>query len=125
MATRVPKPGSPVRGSKTGKPIMALFDLLGRSWALGVIWQLSDGAMTFRQLQGKCESVSPTVLNRRLKELRDSSIVERSEAGYQLTASGQELFALLEPFGPWSIRWSQQLPADDGVVAAAKTQIGP
>lgn len=50
MHPKVPTPGTPVRGSKSGKPIMALFDLLGRSWALGVIWQLSDGPATFRQL---------------------------------------------------------------------------
>ena len=30
MASTLPRPGQPVRGSKTGKPIMALFDLLGR-----------------------------------------------------------------------------------------------
>ncbi|MFT5881153.1 MAG: DNA-binding HxlR family transcriptional regulator [Moritella sp.] len=36
----LPIPGEPVRGSSTGKPIMALFDLVGRTWCLGIIWQL-------------------------------------------------------------------------------------
>ena len=38
-----PIPGKPVRGSKTGRPIMALLDLLGRRWALRVLWELRNG----------------------------------------------------------------------------------
>ncbi len=98
-----------MRGSRSGKPIMALFDLLGRNWALGIIWQLSEGQMTFRELQDRCESVSPTVLNRRLKELRASLLIERGERGYQLTPLGLELFGMLEPFGMWSMTWAQHL----------------
>ncbi len=112
MPSSIPRPGSPVRGSKSGKPIMALFDLLGRSWALGVIWQLSNGPMTFRQLQESCESVSPTVLNKRLKELKESGVLARGDKGYELTATGRELFTLLEPFGAWAIRWAEGLPGD-------------
>lgn len=110
MASNVPLPGSPVRGSKSGKPIMALFDLLGRSWALGVVWQLSEGALTFRQLQARCEGVSPTVLNRRLKELSTAGFVERGAQGYVLSDLGQELFARLHPLGAWSGQWARQLP---------------
>lgn len=107
MSLQTPKPGQPVRGSRSGKPIMALFDLLGRSWALGVIWQLSGGALTFRQIQGNCEKVSPTVLNKRLKELTSSGLVARGDSGYELTATGLELFGLLKPFGAWSKRWAE------------------
>ena len=113
MSAGIPRPGRPVRGSKTGKPIMALFDLLGRSWALGIIWQLSGGPMTFRQIQNACEQMSPTILNRRLKELVASGIVERSDPGYQLTAQGAELFAFLEPLGGWSKTWADGLSTDD------------
>lgn len=87
---------------------MALFDLLGRSWALGVIWQLSNSPMTFRQLQEKCEQISPTVLNKRIKELTLSGFVERTDVGYQLTATGLELFTLLKPFGVWSQKWAAE-----------------
>lgn len=106
MSTSVPKPGEPVRGSKTGKPIMALFDLLGRSWALGVIWQLSDGEATFRVLQQRCESVSPTVLNRRIKELRESGFVEKGEGGYALTSMGEDLLTRLRPMAEFSEKWA-------------------
>ena len=40
----IPIPGAQVRGSKTGKPIMALLDLMGRTWALGIVWQLNQGS---------------------------------------------------------------------------------
>ena len=47
----IPTPGKPVRGSRSGVPIMALFDLLGRSWSIGVVWQLQEGPCTFRELK--------------------------------------------------------------------------
>lgn len=108
MRTNIPTPGHPVRGSKSGKPIMALFDLLGRSWALGVIWQLSSGPLTFRQIQDRCEQMSPTILNRRIKELTSSGLLERGEQGYQLTATGSELFEFLQPLGAWSQKWADE-----------------
>ncbi|MBN9670765.1 helix-turn-helix transcriptional regulator [Labrenzia aggregata] len=114
MAVSIPRPGTPVRGSKTGKPIMALFDLLGRSWTLGIIWQLSEDALTFRDLQSRCEGVSPTVLNKRLKELKECALVDHGGEGYRLTALGQELFALLAPFGSWSQNWSRNVFGEQG-----------
>ena len=109
MSDRIPTPGKPVRGSKSGKPIMALLDLLGRSWALGVIWQLSTGPMTFRQIQDSCEQMSPTILNRRIKELIASALLTRGAQGYQLTDQGMELFEILKPLGAWSQQWADEL----------------
>jgi DNA-binding HxlR family transcriptional regulator len=105
----IPIPGQPVRGSKTGVPIMALFDLLGRTWALGVIWQLQNGPYTFRALQEKCESISPSILNSRIKELKKADIVERTLNGYQLTKRGHELIKLIRPFGDWSRNWATEV----------------
>lgn len=102
-----PIPGKPVRGSKTGQPIMALFDLLGRSWAMGIIWHLYNGPSTFRKLQDYCESISPTTLNKRLKELKDSFLIERTINGYVLTQQGKELYDFLEPLGKWTKKWAK------------------
>ncbi|GAB5526580.1 MAG: hypothetical protein Roseis2KO_44520 [Roseivirga sp.] len=103
---KLPLPGSPVRGSQSGQPIMALFDLLGRSWAMGILWNLNAGPLNFRQLQAKCETVSPGVLNTRLKELRQAFLITRSADGYILTETGESLFALLHPLGKWSGDWA-------------------
>lgn len=105
----IPIPGTPVRGSKTGVPIMALFDLLGRTWAMGVIWQLQNGPYTFREIQQKCESISPSILNSRIKELTKTDIVERTLNGYQLTKRGNLLVEQLRPFGKWSKNWAKEV----------------
>ena len=39
-ARNVPRPGRPVRGSRSGRPVMALIDLIGRRWVLRIIWEL-------------------------------------------------------------------------------------
>ena len=70
---------------------MALLDLLGRRWALRVLWELRDDRRTFRNLQEACDGVSPAVLNDRLRELRESALVELEEGGgYGLTVLGRE-----------------------------------
>jgi DNA-binding HxlR family transcriptional regulator len=103
-----PRPGQPVRGSRTGRPIMARFDLVGRRWALRVLWELhrAPGALTFRALQGACDGVSSSVLTQRLAELRDARMVERGDGGYALTSLGADLVASLAPVARWSERWA-------------------
>ncbi|MGB1199887.1 MAG: winged helix-turn-helix transcriptional regulator [Thalassotalea sp.] len=108
-----PLPGTPVRGSKTGKPLMALLDLIGRTWALGIIWNLHRSPANFRALQAKCEGISPTLLNTRLKELRIAQLIEKVEEGYQLTALGVSLFQVIEPMGKWSTHWQKALIAKE------------
>jgi len=105
----IPFPGSAVRGSKTGKPIMALLDLIGRTWSLGIVWQLHQRALTFRELQAQCDGISPTLLNTRLKELRAVGIVIKSINGYTLTLIGKELMAVVYPLGDWSLHWQKEL----------------
>lgn len=106
----IPMPGTPVRGSRSGAPVMALLDLLGRRWSMGVLWVLCEGgAATFRELQGRCETISPSVLNSRLKELREARLVEMSDGGYVATRLGHDLFAHLEPLGAWSRKWAKAL----------------
>src|SRR6202051_3322055 len=81
-----------VRGSKTGRPIMALLDLLGRRWSWRILWELRETPLTSRALRAACDEASPTVLQARLSELREAGFVELLPAsGYRLTAMGQEL----------------------------------
>jgi len=109
----IPIPGHPVRGSQSGAPIMALFDLLGRRWAMGILWQLSRGPATFRALQTSCETISPAILNTRLKDLREAQLVLHEGEGYQLTPMGRELYRHLEPFGEWSLHWARTLAPEE------------
>ena len=106
---KFPSPGSPVRGSKTGVPIMALFDLLGRNWAMGIVWHLKSGPGTFRNLQSYCENISPTILNKRLKEMTQANLIGRSVDGYILTKKGEELYNMLSPLGKWAKGWAKSI----------------
>jgi DNA-binding HxlR family transcriptional regulator len=101
-----PLPGRSVRGSTTGKPIMALLDLLGRRWTLRVLWELRDDPLQFRPLQQRCAGMSSSVLNQRLRELRTAGLVEHGERGYQLTEAGRGLGEALEPLNAWAGRWA-------------------
>jgi DNA-binding HxlR family transcriptional regulator len=83
---------------------MALLDLLGRRWALRVLWELRDGpAATFRELQARCGDISSSVLNDRIRELREAGIVGTDE--YALTADGRDLLEALGPIDAWAKRW--------------------
>lgn len=105
-----PLPGAGVRGSATGRPIMALLDLLGRRWALRILWELRDGRPeTFRALQARMDELSPSILNTRMKELRTAQLVALAPEGYALTAQGSKLLALMLPLDHWAKGWARQL----------------
>jgi DNA-binding HxlR family transcriptional regulator len=99
-----------VRGSRTGRPIMALLDLLGRRWALRIVWELrEDRALTSRALRSACDEASPTIMQARLSELREAGLVEHSEGeGYRLTALGKELMENFAPLHRFAEKWAKR-----------------
>src|SRR5436305_7513715 len=97
-----------VRGSRTGRPVMALLDLLGRRWALRILWELRGQSLTSRALRTACDEASPTVLQARLSELREAGFVELGESGgYRLTALGRELCETFMPLHRFAERWKR------------------
>ena len=109
MAARVPRPGEPVRGSATGRPLMAAMDLLGRRWALRILWELRSDPLTSRALRTACDDASPTILQTRLTELREAGFVELvPAAGYGLTPLGRELCETFLPLHRFAERWSKR-----------------
>jgi DNA-binding HxlR family transcriptional regulator len=95
-----------VRGSRSGRPIMALLDLLGRRWSLRILWELREVTLTSRALREACDDASPTVLQARLAELRQAGFVELAPAsGYRLTGTGKELLGTLLPLHRFAERW--------------------
>jgi DNA-binding HxlR family transcriptional regulator len=104
QASAMTKPS--VRGSRSGRPVMALLDLLGRRWTLRIVWELrEDRVLTSRALRTACDEASPTVLNARLKELREAGFVDLGEGGYALTPLGKELSAQVMPLLRFAERW--------------------
>jgi len=86
---------------------MALLDLLGRRMALRILWELANAPapLTFRALQDAADT-NPAVLNSRLKELRDSRLVEHGADGYRLSDSGRSLLAVMLPLHTWAEAWA-------------------
>ncbi len=101
-----PRPGRPARGTRTGRPLLVAFDLLGRRWALRVLWELREEHLGFRALQDRCEGMSSSVLRDRLAELAGADLLETDDAGhYGLSPHGRELLLALEPMSRWADRW--------------------
>ncbi|MEU7908904.1 helix-turn-helix domain-containing protein [Actinoplanes sp. NPDC049118] len=109
------RPGKPVRGSSTGRPLMAALDLFGRRWNLRIVWELRDGAVGFRALQQRCDDMSSSVLRQRLNELLDARLVEQlPDAAYTLTELGHGAYRALRPLVRWSGEWASTVATPPG-----------
>ena len=108
MAKQADSKTRSVRGSRTGRPIMVLLDLLGRRWALRILWELRDEPLTSRALRTACDDASPTVLQARLTELREAGFVELGEGGgYGLTPLGRKLCETVMPLHRFAEQWKR------------------
>jgi DNA-binding HxlR family transcriptional regulator len=82
---------------------LALFDVLSRRWALRVVWELSQGDATYRDLASRIPGMSTSVLTDRLRDLRVAGLVDHQHGlGYRLTPDGCDLIALLAPIADWA-----------------------
>ena len=97
--------GSLMKKSAPARPIDDLLELLGQRWVLRVLWELRDGALTFRALSDACGGVPSATLNTRIQELRRAGILASSECGYEITPRGQELGEILLAMNRWSRSW--------------------
>ena len=109
-STDTPLPGKPVEGSDTGRPIMAALNMLSRRWVLRIIWELRKEARGFRDLQSRCDRMSPDTLSTRLGELREAGIVEHDADGnWALTPLGREMKPALKALVDWSELWAESV----------------
>ncbi len=70
--------------------------------------ELRDGRpVSFRDLRDRCDSMSTSVLNQRLTELREAGLVDAGEDGYALTRTGARLHEALAPLDGWAKRWAR------------------
>jgi len=83
--------------------LLALFDVLGRRWALRVVWELRTDGLTYRELAARIPDMSTSVLTQRLRELRLARLVEHERgSGYRLTAEGRDLLGHLTDLRDWA-----------------------
>jgi len=85
-------------------------DLLGRRWALRVLWELRDGPLGFRELQARCDGMSSSVLRDRLRELHEAGLLERDgDDRHRLTRLGEGLGEAIAPLDAWARRWARAI----------------
>jgi len=89
---------------------MAALDLLGRRWALRILWELRDGPVGARALRERCDGMSPSVLYDRLSELTDAGLLSKNDGQrYELSEIGRALSAAIRPLDGWARRWAAQV----------------
>jgi DNA-binding HxlR family transcriptional regulator len=90
--------------------MLALLDLLGRRWALRILWELRTEPASFQALQRRCDSMSTSVLSQRLAELRDAQLVDKDRSGdYMLTEHGVPLLSRLDGIDEWTQEWARTI----------------
>jgi DNA-binding HxlR family transcriptional regulator len=88
---------------------MVALDLLGRRWSLRILWELRDGPLGARALQGRCDGMSSSVLYDRLRDLTAAGLVGKNAGdGYVLTEVGSSLGAALAPLDRWAQTWAAE-----------------
>jgi DNA-binding HxlR family transcriptional regulator len=89
------------------RPVESVLDLLGRRWALRILWELRRSAHSFSELRERT-GVSPSVLSARLRELVEADVLERDAVRrYRLSGRGRELARILYELNRWAERQQQ------------------
>jgi DNA-binding HxlR family transcriptional regulator len=82
--------------------MLAMLELLGRRWALRLVWELRRDALTFSALRRR-SGASTSVLSQRLRDLGAAGVVEHDLSGrYLLTPAGRDLARVLYELNRWS-----------------------
>jgi DNA-binding HxlR family transcriptional regulator len=86
----------------SSRPVEQSLDLLGRRWALRLVWELRRSTLTFSELRERI-GISPSVLSARLAELVAADVVERDGGRrYRLSGRGRELARILYDLNRWA-----------------------
>jgi DNA-binding HxlR family transcriptional regulator len=90
--------------------MLALLELLGRRWALRILWELRLEPASFQALQRRCDSMSTSVLSQRLAELREAQLIEKNQGGdYALTEHGSRPLSRLDGIDDWTQEWARTI----------------
>ncbi|WOF24072.1 helix-turn-helix domain-containing protein [Microbacterium betulae] len=97
---------------------VAAMDIVGRRWNGLIVQALAEGCTSFSEIARYAERLSDAVLARRLRELEDDGLVERTivdarppAVRYTLTGAGAALAPILDSLTEWGERFTP--PEDD------------
>ena len=94
-------------------PIAKSAEILGDPWAILIVREILLGSSRFSALQRGLPRISPTVLNKRLKELEGNGVIAKRPLNgqrgheYRLTVAGRELGPVVEALAVWGMRWAR------------------
>ena len=101
-------------------PIAKASEILSERWTLLVMRELLMGSRHFNDIRRGVPRISPTLLSKRLRSLREHGIVaiDRAPDGhcweYRPTSAGEDLRPLIELAGHWGQHWVRsRLPRDE------------
>ena len=84
------------------RAVESVLDLLGRRWALRLVWELRRSTLSFSELRERL-GISPSILSARLGELADAGVLERDGVRrYRLSGRGRELARILYELNRWA-----------------------
>jgi DNA-binding HxlR family transcriptional regulator len=83
-------------------------DVLGRRWALALLYASHAGAVRFNEFRQALSEVSPRTLAQRLADLEDAGLLERlvidarpPHVEYRLTPHGRRLKVVVDALRRW------------------------
>ena len=106
-------------GTHAGRPetvcpdFHAAVELIGKRWAGAILWTLAPGPLYFAEIAQAVPGLSDRLLSRRLRELEEVGLVDRTvhdgtppRVSYELTPMGAELEPAIRELGDWARRWN-------------------
>ena len=88
--------------------VLQAADVLGRRWALALLYASHEGAVRFNEFRQALGEVPPGTLAQRLADLEDAGLLERRvfdarppRVEYRLTPQGRRLDAVIDVLRRW------------------------
>jgi DNA-binding HxlR family transcriptional regulator len=88
--------------------VLQAADVLGRRWALALLYASHEGAVRFNEFRQALRDVPPRTLAQRLTDLEDAGLLERRivdarppHVEYVLTPRGQRLKTVVDALRRW------------------------
>ncbi|HRX39931.1 MAG: helix-turn-helix domain-containing protein [Parvularculaceae bacterium] len=92
-------------------PVAMAAEVLCTRWTLVMLSEMLSGSTRFNEIRRGVPRMSPALLSKRLKELEEWGLIERTEkkdaegGEYLLTPAALELEPIITALGNWSQRW--------------------
>lgn len=90
-------------------PVAMAAEIFCSRWTAQILREMICGSRRFNDLRRGVPRMSPTLLSKRLVEMREAGIIEevagKGGKEYQLTAAGEDLKPIVMALGFWGQRW--------------------